>query len=139
MSDKSKCDRVFRSNAKTSISNASFHSFNSRSDGLRCDFSTNKLKVSMSNTSFRNFNSRLDGLRCDFSRNTLKYSSYFPLQNLVTKTPLPEFFECLFDSTPSEVSAILCVLFGDPLRALFFKNRDFSCYGQIFVPIRGDL
>jgi len=30
----------------------------------------------MSNTSFRNFNSRLDGLRCDFSRNKLKYSSY---------------------------------------------------------------
>ena len=76
MSDKSKCDRVFRSNAKTSMSNASFHSFNSRSDGLRCDFSTNKLKISMSNTSFRNFNSRLDGLRCDFSTNKLKYSSY---------------------------------------------------------------
>ena len=42
MSDKSKCDRVLR--LKTWMSNASFHSFNSRSDGLQCDFSTNKLK-----------------------------------------------------------------------------------------------
>ena len=42
MPDKSKCDRVFRS--KTSMSNASFHNFHSRSNGLRCYFSANKLK-----------------------------------------------------------------------------------------------
>jgi len=103
VADKSKCDRVFRSNAKTSMSNASFHNFNSRSDGLRCDFSSNKLKISLSNTSFRNFNSTLDGLRCDFSRNKLKYSSYLS----TSKTSLPESFECLFDPQRS---------FGNPLR-----------------------
>ena len=37
------------------------------------------------------------------------------------------------NSTPSEVSAIPCVLFGNPLRALFLKNRDFFCHGVIFV------
>ena len=73
MSDKSKCDRVFRSNAKTSISNASFHSFNSRSDGLRYDFSTNKLKISMSNTSFRNF-------RRSFASPVLEKSRFFLLR-----------------------------------------------------------
>ena len=31
--------------------------------------------------------------------------------------------------TPNEVSAILCVLFGNTLRALFLKNREFFCYG----------
>ena len=44
------------------------------------------------------------------------------------------------NSTPSEVSAIPCVLFGNPSRALFLKNRDFFCYGEIFVPnTRGPL
>ena len=51
-SDKSKCDRVVRS--KTSMTDASFrnvlteqwslHNFDSKSNGLRCDFSTNKPK-----------------------------------------------------------------------------------------------
>ena len=40
------------------------------------------------------------------------------------------------NSAPSEVSAIPCVLFGNPLRALSLKNRDFFCYGEIFVPNR---
>ena len=75
MSNKSKCDCVSRS--RTSMSNASsFHRFNSRSDGLRCDFSTNKLNISMNNISFRNFNSKSDALRFDSSTNKLKYSSY---------------------------------------------------------------
>ena len=44
------------------------------------------------------------------------------------------------NSTPSEVSAIPCVLFGNPLRALFLKNRDFFCQGEIFLPnTRGPL
>ena len=44
------------------------------------------------------------------------------------------------NSTPSEVLAIPCVLFGNPLRALFLKNRDFFCHGVIFVPnTRGPL
>ena len=44
------------------------------------------------------------------------------------------------NSTPSEVSAIPCVLSGNPLRALFLKNRDFFSYGEIFVPnTRGPL
>ena len=43
MSDKSKCDCAFWS--KPSMSNASFHNFNSRLNGLRCNFSANKLKL----------------------------------------------------------------------------------------------
>ena len=43
MSDKSKCDCVFWS--KPAMSNASFHNFDSRLNGLRCDFATNKLKL----------------------------------------------------------------------------------------------
>ena len=89
VSDKSKYDLVFRSNAKTLMSNASFHSFNSRSDGLWCDFTTNKPKILMSNTSFCNFNSRLDGLQCDFSRNKLKYSSYLSTSEPCGKNSAP--------------------------------------------------
>ena len=37
-------------------------------------------------------------------------------------------------STPNEVSAIPCELFGNTLRALFLKNRDFFCYGETFLP-----
>ena len=63
----------------------------------------------------------------------------FPLQNLVAQTslsesfeiPLPESFECLFDPQRS---------FGNPLRTLFLKNRDFFSYSEIFVPnTRGPL
>ena len=44
------------------------------------------------------------------------------------------------NSTPSEVSAIPYVLFGNPLRGLFLKNRDFFCCSEIFVPnTRGPL
>ena len=66
----------------------------------------------------------------------------FPVQNLVqrlrSQTP----------STPSEVSAIPCELFGNipcelfgnTLRALYLKNRDFFCYGETFLPnTRGPL
>ena len=43
-------------------------------------------------------------------------------------------------STPNEVSGIPFVLFGNTLRALFLKNRDFFCYGEIFLPnTRGPL
>ena len=42
MPNKSKGDRVLLSVRQTSMSNASFHNFHSRSDGLRYDFSTNK-------------------------------------------------------------------------------------------------
>ena len=62
----------------------------------------------------------------------------FPVQNLVqilrSQTPSS------VSSTPSEVSAIPCELFGNTLRALFLKNRDFFCYGEIFLPnTRGPL
>ena len=80
----------------------------------------------MSNMDLPNFNSKADGLRFDFSTNKLKCSSYLSRQ-----TPLPESFEmllpdsfkCLSDPQQS---------FGNPLRALFLKNRDFFCYGEIF-------
>ena len=56
----------------------SFHSTVLTLDRMDFDaiFSTNKLKISMSNTSFHNFNFKPDGLRSEFSTNKLKYSSY---------------------------------------------------------------
>ena len=111
----------------------------SRSDGLRCDFSASKPTISKSYMSFCNFNSKLDGRRYDFPFH-LNTAVLFPLQNLVqrlcSQTPSSVSW------TPNEVSAIPCVLFGNPLRTfrqylaspgLFLKNRDFSSL------IRGDL
>ena len=43
MSDKSTCDRVFRS--KTSMSNAILHNLESGSNELQSDFSENQLKL----------------------------------------------------------------------------------------------
>ena len=103
------CDRVFRS--KTSLSNASF---NSRSDGLRCDFSTNKLKISMSNMSFPNFNSRSDGLRYNFSTKKLKYSSYLSTSEPRGKDSAPRIFRVFirppakFRQSFAYLSAVLC-------------------------------
>ena len=91
----------------------------STSDGRRCDFSANKLTIWISYMSFCNFNSKSDGLFFH-----LISALPFPLQNLVQRhrpqTPSS------VSSTPNEVSAIPCELFGNPLRALFLKNRDFS-------------
>ena len=56
----------------------------------------------------------------------------FPLQNIVQR--LRSYTTSSVFSTPSEVSAILCILFGNPLRALFLKNRDSFCYSEIFGP-----
>ena len=56
------------------------------------------------------------------------------MQRLRSQTPSS------VSSTPNEVSAIPCELFGNTLRALFLKNRDFFCYGEIFLPnTRGPL
>ena len=72
-----------------------------------------------------------------FQQMRLNTALVFPPQNLVAIL-LPDSFECLFD--PRQSLAILFVLFGNPLRALFLKNRDFFCYGEIFVPnTRGPL
>ena len=62
---------------------------------------------------------------------SFKYS--FPLSTSESraKTQLPDSFECFFDPQRS---------FGNPLRALFLKNRNFFCYGEIFLPnTRGPL
>ena len=67
----------------------------SRSDGLRCDFSTNKLTISMSNMSFCNFNSKCDGRRYDFFFK-FKYSSSLSTSESCAKTALPDSFECFF-------------------------------------------
>ena len=80
--------------------------------------------------SFRNFNS---GLQQDFSTNELKYTSYLSSSEFRSQTPSSVY------STPSEVSAIPCVLFGNTLRALLLKNLDFFRYGEIILSIRGDL
>ena len=80
--------------------------------------------------SFCNFNSKSDGGRYYFFF-SFNYSSSLSTSESRAKTPLSDSFEC--SSTPSEVSAIPCVLFGNTLRALFLKNRDFFRYGEIFL------
>ena len=87
--------------------------------------------------SFCNFKSKSDGRRYDFFFHLIT-ALPFPLQNLVqrlfSQTPLS------VSSTLSEVSAIPCELFGNTLRALFLKNRDFFWYCEIFLPnTRGPL
>ena len=98
----------------------------SRSDGLRCDFSANKLTIWVSAILTLN---RMDVDMIFFSFN---YSSSLSTSESRAKTLLPDSFDC--SSTPSEVSAIPCVVFGKTLRALFLKNQDFFCYGKIFLP-----
>ena len=62
----------------------------------------------------------------------------FPLQNLVQR--LRSQTPSSVSSTPNEVSAMPCELFGNTLRALFWKNREFSWYCEIFLPnTRGPL
>ena len=106
--------QVWLSNPIVTFRNASFHCFNSRSDGLRCDFSTNKLSTSINNIIFRNFNSKSDGLRFDSSTNKLKYSSYLSTLESrgILRSPSPSRFCSQTPSSvypiPSEVSAILC-------------------------------
>ena len=129
MSDKSICDRVFRS--KTSMSNATFHSLNSRSDGLRCDFSTNKLKMSMSNMSFPNFNSRSDGLPYDFSTNKLKYSSYVSTSEPRGKDSAPRILG-VFIRPPAKFRQSFA-------RPVLEKIEIFSATAKLPSLIRGDL
>ena len=66
-----------------------------------------------------------------FFKILFKYSSSLSTSELPSQTPSS------VSSTPSEVSAIPCVLFGNTLRALFLKNRDFFCYSEIFLPKGG--
>ena len=62
----------------------------------------------------------------------------FPIQILMQR--LPSQTPLSVSSTPSEVLEIPWELFGNTLRALFLKNRDFFCYGEIFLPnTRGPL
>jgi len=87
--------------------------------------------------SFCNFNSKSDGRRYEFFF-SFNYSSSLSTSESHAKTLLPDSFEC--SSTPSEVLAIPCVLFGNTSRALFLKNQVFFCYGKIFLPnTRGPL
>ena len=87
--------------------------------------------------SFCNLNSKSDGRRYDFFFH-LNTALPFPLQDLVQR--LRSHTPSSVSSTPSEVTAIACELFGNTLRALFLKNRDFSCYSKIFLPnTRGPL
>ena len=76
----------------------------SRSNGLRWDFSTNKLTIAMSNMSFCNFNSKSGGRRYDFFFH-LNTALPFPLQNLIKR--LHSETPSSVSSTPSEDSAIL--------------------------------
>ena len=85
----------------------------------------------MSYMNFCNFNSKSDGRRYDFFFHLIT-ALPFPLQNLVKR--LRSQTPSSVSSTPNEVSAIPCELFGNTLRALFLKNRDFFWYGEIFLP-----
>ena len=86
--------------------------------------------------SFCNFNSKSDGRRYDFF--SFNYSSSLSTSEYRAKTPSQT--HSSVSSTPNEVSAIPCELFGNTLRALFLKNRDFFWYCEIFLPnTRGPL
>ena len=74
--------------------------------------------------SFCNFNSKSDGRRYEFFF-SFKLSCSLSTSKSCAKTPLPDSFECFFDPQRS---------FGNPLPALFLKNRNFFCYGEIFLP-----
>ena len=73
----------------------------------------------MSYMSFCNFNSKSNGRRYDFFFHLIA-ALPLPLQNFVQR--LPSQTPSIVSSTPSEVSAISCELFGNTLRALFLKN-----------------
>ena len=60
-----------------------------------------------------------------FQQINLNTGPTFPLQNLASRI-----LRMFFDPQRS---------FGNPLRALFLKNRDFFCHGEISSLIRGDL
>ena len=85
----------------------------SRSDGLRCDFSANKLTIWMSYMSFCNFNSILDWFWYAFFH--LVTAPPFPLQNLMQRL---RFQNC------ASVSAIPCEFFGNTLKALLFYEAN---------------
>ena len=78
-----------------------------RSDGLRCDFSTNKHSISTSKMRFCNFNSKSDGRPHGFIFFSFKYSSSLSSSESGAKTPLPDSLECFFDPQRS---------FGNSLR-----------------------
>ena len=80
--------------------------------------------------SFCNFNSKSNGRRYDFFFH-LNTALPFPVQNLVQR--LRSQTPSSVSSTPNEVSAIPCELFGNTLRTLFLKNRDFFWYCEIFL------
>ena len=107
----------------------------SRSDGLRCDFSANKLTISMSYMSFCNFNSKSDGRRYDFFFH-LKTALPFPLQNLVQRLfrvflrPPTKFRT--FRQSLAYFSAIPCELCS-------WKINIFSATAKFSSLIRGDL
>ena len=62
---------------------------------------------------------------------SFNYGSSLSTSESRAKTPLPDSFECFFDLQRS---------FGNTLRALFLKNRDFFWYCEIFLPnTRGPL
>ena len=87
--------------------------------------------------SFCNFNSKSDGSQYDFFFH-LNTALPFPVQNLVRR--LRSQTPSSVSLTPNEVSAIPCELFGNALRALFLKNRDFFWYCEIFLTnTRGSL
>ena len=119
MSNKSKCDCIFR--FKTSMSNASFYI------GWKSMPFFSKETYDMNETSIQFF----------FFHLITALS--FPLQNLVQRLrcqtpssvsgPPAKFRQSL-----SNFSAIPCELFGNTLRALFLKNRDFLWYKEIVLP-----
>ena len=72
---------------------------------------------------------------------SFNYSSSLSTSESRAKTPLPDSFKCFFDpqrsfGNPSRTfrQSGPCELFGNTLRALFLKNRDFFWYCQIFLP-----
>ena len=77
----------------------------------------------MSNASFHNFDSESNELRCNFSTNKLKFKAIRTLEP-PGKDHAPRILREVY-STRSRLSQFSCVLFGNPLGAMFSKFEIF--------------
>ena len=107
----------------------------SRSDGLRCDLSANKLTIWMSYMSFCNCNFKSDGRRYDFF--LFNYSSSLSTSESRAKTPLPESFKFL--RPPAKFRQSLAYFSAIPCEPCSWKIEIFSATPKFSSLIRGDL
>ena len=108
----------------------------SRSDGLRCDFSANKLTISMSCMSFCNFNSKSDGRRYDFF---FHLNTAVPFHfKILCKDSAPRLLR-VFLRPPTKFRQSLAYFSAIPCEPCSWKIQIFSATVKFSSPIRGDL